>query len=521
MPALVTAIVLVVLVEAWTSGELRSLRSLGRRLRVFAPTWIALGGGVLLVLAVEAARGRSFSQVFGAYQGLTGSNYSIGPVMRWFGYHLAELDVYVGILPFAAFLVLVAEAVRRGLSRPLLAFAAVSLSLVFWLTIVVAAFIAHLAEQDGVGRIEERYLFYLAPLLLIALLVWVDGHLPRRWPVWAGAALVAGLLPVVIPYTKLVNLGALSDTFVFIPLWRLVFYGTLGFGTLKLFVTVCALAGAALLLILPRRLALLAPLLVLGYFYAVQRPLEQQIATTSAGVVGSAITVRREWIDENVRDPNAQVAAVETTASNPRVVPEDEFFNRRLRPIYQIGPVAPGGAHLPARSATVDPRTGVLKDYRGAPIETSYAFADGTLALRGDPVASDPGVGAVVYRVHGALALAEQVAGIFPDGWTAPTVTYTRFHCRGGRLVLGLATEVGVVKGRQHVVATAGGRTVAATVIAPGTSKAFAVPLRPNSGRCDLTLAISPTYVPAQVFKTPDARDLGVLVTSRAYKPPP
>src|SRR5438445_705603 len=83
---------------------------------------------------------------------------------------------------------------------------------------------------------------YLAPLLLIALLAWADGQIPKRWLVAGAAALAAGLLPVVIPYTSYVNLGALSDTFVFIALWRLVFTGFLALGTVKLFVTVCALA---------------------------------------------------------------------------------------------------------------------------------------------------------------------------------------------------------------------------------------------------------------------------------------
>ena len=194
VPALVTAILLVVLTEARVAGELRDLRALGRRLRVFLPTWIALGAGLVLVLGVELARGRSFSNIFGAYQGLTGSSYSVGPVARWFAYHLAELDLYLGVLPFAALLLLVAQAFRRGTARPLGVFAAVSISLVFWLTLVAAAFAAYLEQIDHVGRIEERYLFYVAPLFFVALLAWAGGRLPRKWLVTAAAAAVAGLL---------------------------------------------------------------------------------------------------------------------------------------------------------------------------------------------------------------------------------------------------------------------------------------------------------------------------------------
>src|SRR5205823_653845 len=124
---------------------------------------------------------------------------------------------------------------------PLDPFAAVSVSLVFWLTLVVAAFAAYLERQDHVGRIEERNLFHVAPLFLVALLAWVDGRVPRRWLLSGAAAAIAGLLPLVIPYGRFVNLSALSDTFFFIPLWRLVFDGTFALGTLKLFLTLCAL----------------------------------------------------------------------------------------------------------------------------------------------------------------------------------------------------------------------------------------------------------------------------------------
>jgi hypothetical protein len=520
VPALVTAILVLVVAEAGRARKLRDLRGFGRRLRVFAPTWLALGAGVVLVLGVEIARGRSLSQFLGAYQGLAGSNYSIGAIAKWFGYQLAELDVYVGVLPLAAFLVLAMEAFRRGRGRALTAFAAVSLSLVFWLMLVVAAFAAHLEQQNGVGRIEERNLFYLAPLLLVALLAWAAGQVPRRWPVLGAAAVVAGVLPVVIPYTRFVNLGALSDTFAFIALWRLVFTGVLALGTLKLFVTACALGAAAFFLVLPRRLALLAPLVVLGYFYVLGRPLEHQIRDTSSGVLASAITVRREWIDEHV-GPSAHVTAVETTQSSPRIIPEDEFFNRSVRAAYDVGAAPPGGTHLPAGTATIDERTGRFRDSAGKAIRTPYALADSLLPLRGQPVASDPGVGAVVYRIHGPLALTEQVSGLYPDEFTGPVLSYTRFECTGGRLVLTLAAQPGLVKGPQRVVAAAATRTVArASVPAGGTEKTLSVPLHPLSGRCALRLTITPTAVPAQVLGTPDTRELGLRVVNRRYIPP-
>ena len=64
---------------------------------------------------------------------------------RWFLYHLAELDLYVGVLPFAAFLDLATFAFNRA-TRPFGSSRVVSVSLVFWLLLVGAAFASSLTE---------------------------------------------------------------------------------------------------------------------------------------------------------------------------------------------------------------------------------------------------------------------------------------------------------------------------------------------------------------------------------------
>ena len=89
-------------------------------------------------------------------------------VARFFLYHLAELDLYLGVLPFAAFLLLLVRS-RRRLEPPLAPFLAAAIALTVSVLLVVAAFASRVRD-----RIQERNTFVVAPLFLIALLVWVE-----------------------------------------------------------------------------------------------------------------------------------------------------------------------------------------------------------------------------------------------------------------------------------------------------------------------------------------------------------
>ena len=107
-------------------------------------------------------------------------------------------------------------ALWNRLPRSLRPFLAATASLSTFLLLEVSAF----ASLPSVQRIEERNLFYLAPLMLIALLVWVDQGAPRP-PLTAGAAAVlAAALPAVIPYERLIGVPSQSDTLLMLALWR-------------------------------------------------------------------------------------------------------------------------------------------------------------------------------------------------------------------------------------------------------------------------------------------------------------
>jgi Dolichyl-phosphate-mannose-protein mannosyltransferase len=516
--AFLTAIVLVCLVEARADGRL-NLREVARRLDAFRLTWILSGVGLLLVFGAAFVRGRSPSSVFGAYSVLADANYAPSEVARWIVYHLAEIDLYLGILPMAALIVLVFEAFGRGaLPRPLRLFGLLAVSIVIWMTLVVSATMSHLAA-GGTGRIEERYLFHTAPLFLIALVVWVARGLPRVWPAAAVAALLAGGLPGAIPYDLFANLGALSDTLTLIPLWNIVFFGHIQAATLPALVVGCSLAAAALFLFLPARVALLPIALVLSWFILIQVSVERQMKATSEGVLQQGLSVRREWIDEKVGG-NARVAALWTGNGNPMTMSQNAFFNRSVHPVFFVDGAAPVTGLVPQLPASVDPATGDVRAADGKTVRADYALAEPQVALSGEEVARDPTTGLVLYRMPSdQVRVRARTAGVYPDSWTGPEASYTLWRCLGGQLTVDIASQADLFTTPQTVTAVSGQRSIGRLRIRPGQEKTLTVPVRPEGGHCAVTLRVTPTAVPAQVLGTPDTRSLGVRVTRFDYRP--
>ena len=70
---------------------------------------IVAAGGVALV-AFQLARGRDLSELLGAYRVVGEGGYDVRLVLDYLVWHLAELDLYLAVLPVAATLVLLASA---------------------------------------------------------------------------------------------------------------------------------------------------------------------------------------------------------------------------------------------------------------------------------------------------------------------------------------------------------------------------------------------------------------------------
>jgi glycosyltransferase involved in cell wall biosynthesis len=485
-----------------------------RRLRMLADFRVLYGvlaAAVVTVLAVQLARGRSPYDVLGSYSVTGDADYRPGQVTKWLLYHVAELDLYLGVVPFAALLLL--TFVVRSLDRPLRVFLAAALPLIALLLLEVAAFASALSP-----RVQERNLFYVAPLFLIALFAWIERGLPRPARAAAAAALLAAALPGVLPYHRLIDVSAQSDTLALIPLWWLQ-STVVGLDTIPVVVVAAAAAMGLLFLTLSARYALVLPAVVLAWFvFATERLefFEHGFPKASVGALFQGIThPDRDWIDTAV-GRKADVAFV-FSGSRPTEQPltlwQNEFYNRSIGPVYDLKQQSMGGLpETPVRER----KDGVLVA-DGRLVRHDYVLSEESVPLAGEVIAWDERKGMVLRRTDGLVRMSYHVAGLYPDDtWSRGELTYTHLRCTGGSVTATVTSDPNLFSGAQTV--RAGRRSV---TFLPSQTVKLRVPLRERNGVCRVLFTVTPTAVPAVVAPgNPDRRVLGAHFLEFSYSAP-
>jgi hypothetical protein len=464
--------------------------------RLYAVT----GGAAVLVLAAQVARGRSPLDLLGAYRSAEEQSYDVVEVLRWLFWHVAELDLSLGILPFAAFLLMLALVPRLGpRERAFLVGTGVLTALML---VQVAAF----ASRHSL-RVEERNLFYVAPFFFAALVLWVERGLPRPRVLTAVAVGVAALLPAFVPFARLIDVSAVSDTFGLLAWWDVHEWG-IGLDRLWLAALAFGLAAGALLLFVPVRLGWVLPAVTLAFLLVASQPVEERIRTASVGALFQGVTTDRDWIDRTL-GAGTDVAALWSGRLDWLTIGENEFFNRSVGEIYHLRDPIPAG--LRQRAATPDRDTGRLG------IDAPYLLVDDSVPVVGTEVARDETKGMRVVRVDPPARLAYATTGLYDDGWGADRFTYRRYDCDGGTLAVRLAQDPNLVPVPQRVTATSGSLRVATEVdFDPGVEETvLRVPLVAENGVCDVSFAVDPSGVPGKG----DTRRLGVRVNGFRFTP--
>jgi glycosyltransferase involved in cell wall biosynthesis len=499
----------IVLIPAVATAPLLLIWLDRRRLRMLAEFRVlygALAAAIVGVLVVQLARGHSPYDVLGAYSVTGHATYRPDQVFKWLLFHLAELDLYLGIAPFAAVLLL--TFVGRSLDRPVRVFLAAALPLTAWLLLEVAAFASALSP-----RIQERNVFYVAPLFLIALLAWIERGMPRPPRAAATAAVLAAALPGAIPYHRLIDIPAESDTLALLPLWWLQ-ETVVGLDTIPVVVVAAATTIGIVFLSISPRYALVLPAVVLLWFaFATERieRFDHGFASASVGALYQGITApRRDWIDAAV-GRNADVAFVfsgKDRTHHPDTLWENEFFNRSIGPVYDLRQASMGG--LPETPVT-QRADGVLLA-RGRPVRHAYVLSEESVPLAGAVVARDELKGMVLRRTDGLVRIGFRVLGLYPnDTWSGKRVTYTRLRCAGGSVTAQLRRDPNLISRPQTVRAE--GRSV---TLSSDEAATLAVPLQQRQGVCRAVFTVTPTAVPGPA----DPRVLGVHFLAFRYTVP-
>jgi dolichyl-phosphate-mannose-protein mannosyltransferase len=489
------------------------LRGRVQALRPFVPLYVLLAAGSVLVVVGQAVRGRSPTDLLGAYSIVGEGSYDVGSILRFWLWHVEELDLYAGVVPVLALLLLLG--LGRTVPERVQEHLAATVALAVWSSLAVAMFASRFASD----RVQDRYLFFLVPLLVVALLAWVELGAPRPRTVTAAAAIVALGLPLLFPYTRFIGEPAKSDTLGLIPLWTANEHLILD----RYWVTV-ALAGAALValfLLVPPRVAVAVPLVLLALFAIFSKPVwsgPHGFVRAGSGALFQGIRgVARDWVDRST-PAGSEVVALWTGHADRFTVNQNEFFNRRVGHVYYVDQPTPGGV---GETKVVAGRDGVYRDADGHTVDVRYALLDGSVTPDGVVVARDDQLGTTLWRLTGPLSSRATVKGLYADGnWSGPTATWTLLRCRPGTLTAAVHSDPSLFTSPQTVVAVSSSDT-ASVRFRPDEHATVRVRVRPRAdGTCTVRFRVAPTAVPADVIPgSTDTRRLGVHFDAFAYEP--
>ena len=491
-------------------------RSIGSTVSRFRWLYGAVAGLVAVAIVGLVASGRTPKDLLGAYSPVGDRQYDVADALRYLWWHVAELSLYVLVIPLAATIVLVARA--RSLDERLQAFLAATVAVTVCVVPVVAMFASEFSD-----RIEERNLFYVAPLLCIALLAWIGQGAPRPRVLATAAATASAVLVIAIPFDRFLTTSAITDTLMLLPFWSL--QDRVGEAWVAPAAGALAVAFAAAFLLVPRRYAVALPLLVLGLWILAIRPIwwgTHGFERFSRGALFQGIrTAERDWVDAALPG-GARAAFLWTGRTDRLTVNQNEFFNRGVGPVYFVTDPTPGG--LPETRVRIDPETGRVTLPDGSPVRDEYLLVDSSFEPDGEPVASDRGWGVTLWRVNAPLVSAVRIDGLYPnDTWSGPTVTYTRRRCVPGRLSVALSSDPSLFFDSQQVVARSRGRVVGRVRLEPEGRAVLSVPVSPGPGTtdCRVVYTVAPTAVPEEVSggENPDPRELGAHFNRFVYRP--
>jgi hypothetical protein len=351
------------------------------------------------------------SSLLGGYDHLA-HGYPVSATARWAVEHVFDLALYLGLLggiAVPAALAMLYRGARAG-SGGDAAFLGTFMSASVTALVVVAAFSA---GPFGFGRLHDRYLFYVVPLWLVLLALWVARGAPRSRPaaVVTAAAFVAFVL--VMPYSRLIvpDEGKLFDgtgtaVLATVGHWLAHAHGISG----RWLLLAGAAASGVWLVTVPKRLAWTLLVVVAGSFVAGGEIMwRRTIDDSRKDVFANQHAATRAWVDRAV-PAGAKVTLVTVNAGACRAGDSryaflfTEFFNDRIErvPFVSRG-LTVGPATHPLRVAP----DGLLHTQAGSPLRARFVVLPGGLTVAGRRLAAGTTAPLVLWQTGGIVRLTD------------------------------------------------------------------------------------------------------------------
>ena len=383
------------------SRDREPFRALARRLW---PTLAALALGVVVLVVRPLVTGSSPLDAIGAYEVLF-RGYDPLTIAKWGAYHLADLELYLAVIPVAVAPIVLSLLWRCGRdgARTSAAFVAAFATVNAGMLFVTAAFAS---TEFGFDRLHDRNVFYLTPLWLIVLGVWLAEGLPRpRVATAVGIASALGLL-AALPFRYIA-----SDVGVDVvpsALWaRLQELLEGEVVTARKLMVAVVVVLLVLVAVLPRRLWWVFPSVLLATFATTATLAWERIADATENAVFAG-GLERQWVDDLLPDGTSvtKVYLVSTDCPASAVTWHSlyltEFFNRSLERAAYIGESIPDG--LPIRRVDVASEGGLV-DEAGDPLEADYVVTQPGIELAGEELGHGTAANLVLWRTESPVSV--------------------------------------------------------------------------------------------------------------------
>lgn len=382
------------------------------RLRLFLPVGVVTAAGIAVAALAPG--------VFGVYAGTLSGSYPVGLSLRLTYYHLAYAAVMVAVVPVAATVLVLVDAVRRRVDAPARALVSVTTCSVLLVVVQVGLFSARYSPH-----LLGRDLAALPAPLFLLFAFWLARQGDRSY--LTRASVLVGVLAAVAlaPWNTLVTANAVPDTFGIALLYRIHESPS----------DVVTVGSAALLLIAlfaPRPLAAVTGALVLSALVTSTVLASNQIVALAKRDQATLVGSPRNWIDLASSTP---VTYVHAESTDWPVVWQQQFWNRRLDAVLSLGSSLVPGPIAQTRLASV-PADGAL------PLRSRDVVANARMTFFGTPLATHSrgadDYALTLWQLTGQPRLSTITSGVSPNGDIENAGHITAYDCGGGDLRLTL-----------------------------------------------------------------------------------
>ena len=484
---------------------------------------VLLGGGYV---AVKSFQGAGLETGLGAYGGVVKVEYDLSNAATWIVDHYAELALSVALVPVSALIVLFGLTLKGWVtSAAERAFVAVAVAATLLVVLQVGTFASRFSL-----RIEERNMFCVAPLLFLALSLWLARGLPRPLVLTSVAAVLPAALLLTLPLARLLNVGIMSDTFGLIPLLRLSSSVDGGVDRVQLLMQAGGFAAGLAFVLLPRAVAsVVLPAGVALFLFLCSYSVFGAIRDHSRATHALGGVSDPSWIDQRIGVDGKAAFLYGGTADlfgEAQAMWQTEFWNRSVDTVYRLS--YPEPAPLPESTATFDAISGHIVPEPGLRRPpTRYVVAPSNVHVAGTLLAEQGRL--ALYRAHPPMRLVALLGGIYHDAWMGTDAALTHYASppRSGRLRVRVSREgwggpsppgrvtmavgpLGDLQGQPTIARVTASR---AWTVRTGTARDFTLPTPKSPYR--LQIHVEPTFSPAD-YGYGDGRQLGAQIQVQA-----